>query len=97
VGDHDRQGPHFGATARQCAFMLPEAAGAPLDHLAATASCRREADSSLWRMYAVAIDEMQPPPSARLRPERRVDATIGAIRASMDGVMVRESERMAGA
>jgi biopolymer transport protein ExbB len=73
-----------------------EAAGAPLDRLAVNNTVPQDvrADSSLWRLYEVAIDEM------RRRHDRGYDlnsvsvATIGAIRAAMDGVMVRETERM---
>ncbi|MDC8757973.1 DUF2341 domain-containing protein [Janthinobacterium fluminis] len=89
----------YGAIARaNGAFMLAfrEAAGAPLDQLARSnkVAAGVRADSSLWRLYDVAIDEM------RRRHERGYDlnavsnATINAIRAAMDGVMVRESERM---
>ncbi len=53
-----------------------------------------KAESSLWRLYEVGVGEM------RRRHSRGYDlnavsaATIGAIRAAMDGVMVRENESM---
>lgn len=93
------KGRSYGAIARANAQFMQsfhEAAGAPLDHLARNGklSASVKTDSSLWRLYDVAIDEM------RRRHDRGYDlnavsnATIGAIRAAMDGVMVRESERM---
>ena len=93
------KGRSYGAIARANAQFMQsfhEAAGAPLDHLARNGklSAAVKTDSSLWRLYDVAIDEM------RRRHDRGYDlnavsnATIGAIRAAMDGVMVRESERM---
>jgi biopolymer transport protein ExbB len=94
------KGRSYGATSRANAAFIAhfrEAAGAPLDRLAVNDTVPQEvrADSSLWRLYEVAIDEM------RRRHDRGYDlsavslATIGAIRAAMDGVMVRETERMA--
>lgn len=93
------KGRSYGATSRANAAFIEhfrEAAGAPLDRLAVNNTVPQEvrADSSLWRLYEVAIDEM------RRRHDRGYDlnsvstATIGAIRAAMDGVMVRETERM---
>jgi len=93
------KGRHFGATSRaNQAFMVQfrEAAGAPLDQLARDGKVPGEVreDSSLWRLYSVAIEEL------RRRHDRGYDlnavsaSTIGAIRAAMDGVMVRETERM---
>ena len=93
------KGRSYGAIARANAQFMQsfhEAAGAPLDQLARSGklSASVKTDSSLWRLYDVAIDEM------RRRHDRGYDmnavsnATIGAIRAAMDGVMVRESERM---
>jgi len=93
------KGRSYGATSRANAAFIEhfrEAAGAPLDRLAVSNTVPQEvrADSSLWRLYEVAIDEM------RRRHDRGYDlsavssATIGAIRAAMDGVMVRETERM---
>lgn len=94
------KGRNFGATSRANATFIEhfrEAAGAPLDRLATNNTVPQEvrADSSLWRLYEVAIEEM------RRRHDRGYDlnavsaSTIGAIRAAMDGVMVRETERMA--
>lgn len=73
-----------------------ETAGAPLDQLAKSSKVPHlvKTDSSLWRLYEVAVEEM------RRRHDRGYDlnavsnATISAIRAAMDGVMVRENERM---
>ncbi|RIX76268.1 DUF2341 domain-containing protein [Acidovorax cavernicola] len=94
------KGRNFGATSRANATFIEhfrEAAGAPLDRLATNNTVPQDvrADSSLWRLYEVAIEEM------RRRHDRGYDlnavsaSTIGAIRAAMDGVMVRETERMA--
>lgn len=93
------KGRSYGATSRANAVFMEhfhEAAGAPLDRLAGSNSISQQvkADSSLWRLYEIAIGEM------RRRHDRGYDlssvstATIGAIRAAMDGVMVRENERM---
>ncbi|MFO7190266.1 MAG: MotA/TolQ/ExbB proton channel family protein, partial [Pseudomonadota bacterium] len=90
----------FGETARANRIFIArfrEAAGAPLDQLAREGSLPPDIrqGSSLWRLYSVAVEEMH------RRRERGYDlnavsaATIDAIRAAMDGVMVRENERMA--
>jgi biopolymer transport protein ExbB len=93
------KGRSYGAASRANAAFIRhfrEAAGAPLDRLAMSNSVSEtvKADSSLWRLYEVAIDEL------RRRHDRGYDlsavsaSTISAIRAAMDGVMVRENERM---
>ena len=93
------KGRSYGAISRANAkFMgfFRETAGAPLDMLAKDSRIPAEirTDSSLWRLYAVAVEEM------RRRQDRGYDlnavsnATISAIRAAMDGVMVRENESM---
>jgi len=93
------KGRSYGAASRANATFIRlfrETAGAPLDRLAMSNNVSPEvkADSSLWRLYEVAVDEM------RRRHDRGYDlsavsaSTIGAIRAAMDGVMVRENERM---
>ena len=93
------KGRSYGAMSRaNGSFMafFRESAGAPLDSLANSNRVPEDVkqDSSLWRLYDVAVEEM------RRRQERGYDinavsdATIGAIRAAMDGVMVRENERM---
>ncbi|WP_333909003.1 DUF2341 domain-containing protein [Xenophilus arseniciresistens] len=93
------KGRSYGAMDRaNAAFMgfFRETAGAPLDSLARSDKVPAgvKADSPLWRLYEVAVEEM------RRRHARGYDmnsvstATIGAIRAAMDGVMVRENERM---
>src|SRR5450830_819983 len=94
------KGRFYGATSRANAIFMKlfhETAGAPLDQLGRSNRVPEEIkrDSSLWRLYDVAVDEM------RRRHDRGYDmtsvsaATIDAIRAAMDGVMVRENERMA--
>lgn len=52
-------------------------------------------DGSLWRIYQVAIDEMQQRHQRDGNSGYLSAATIAAIRASMDAVMVREQEAMA--
>jgi len=52
-------------------------------------------DGSLWRIYQVAIDEMQQRHQRDGNAGYLSAATIAAIRASMDAVMVREQEAMA--
>lgn len=52
-------------------------------------------DGSLWRIYQVAIDEMQQRHQRDGNSGYLSGATIAAIRASMDAVMVREQEAMA--
>jgi biopolymer transport protein ExbB len=94
------KGRNYAAISRANAVFMDhfrETAGAPLDQLASSSKLPQDvkADSSLWRLYKVAVDEM------RRRHDRGYDlnavsnATISAIRAAMDGVMVRENERMA--
>ncbi|GAA4322166.1 DUF2341 domain-containing protein [Pigmentiphaga soli] len=93
------KGRSYGAIARANADFMAhfrKAAGAPLDELASGNRVPQDIrqDSTLWRLYEVAIAEM------RRRQERGYDlnavsnATISAIRAAMDGVAVRESENM---
>jgi biopolymer transport protein ExbB len=94
------KGRSYGSISRANAVFMNyfrETAGAPLDQLSrgnrVPPSIQKE--SSLWRLYQVAIDEI------RRRHDRGYDmnavsnATISAIRAAMDGVMVRETEGMA--
>ncbi|WP_317204044.1 DUF2341 domain-containing protein [Janthinobacterium sp.] len=79
------------------AVAFRESSGAALDQLAASRAVAPavQADSPLWRLYRVGIDELG------RRHERGYDmnavsnATISAIRSAMDGVMVRENEAMA--
>jgi len=52
-------------------------------------------DGSLWRIYQVAIDEMQQRHQRDGNSGYLSAATIAAIRAQMDAVMVREQEAMA--
>jgi len=94
------KGRFYAATSRANAIFMNlfhETAGASLDQLSRSNKVPEQIkqDSSLWRLYDVAVDEM------RRRHDRGYDmtsvsaATIDAIRAAMDGVMVRENERMA--
>ncbi|WP_050468248.1 DUF2341 domain-containing protein [Herbaspirillum chlorophenolicum] len=94
------KGRFYAATSQANAIFMKlfhETAGAPLDQLGRSNRVPEQIkqDSSLWRLYDVAVDEM------RRRHDRGYDmtavsaATIDAIRAAMDGVMVRENERMA--
>lgn len=80
------------------AFMdyFRETAGAPLDRLAESGRVPEDvrAQSSLWRLYEVAVDEMHRRHQLGYDMNAVSDATISAIRASMDGTMVREVERM---
>lgn len=71
-------------------------AGAPLDVLASHSLITEEVKSlsSLWRLYEVAIDEMRRRHARGYDLNSVSDATIGAIRSAMDGVMVRENETM---
>ncbi|MBB1635386.1 DUF2341 domain-containing protein [Cupriavidus sp. UME77] len=94
------KGRSYGATSRaNAAFMVHfrEAAGAPLDQLAKSNRVPEavKADSSLWRLYEMAVEELQRRHQMGYDINAVSDATISAIRAAMDGVMVRESERMA--
>lgn len=89
----------YSANARaNAAFMsyFRETAGAPLDRLAVSGSVPESvcAQSSLWRLYEVAVDEMRRRHVLGYDMSAVSDATISAIRAAMDGVMVREAERM---
>ncbi|NIF86075.1 DUF2341 domain-containing protein [Comamonas sp. Tr-654] len=93
------KGRSFGAMSRANDRFLAffrEGAGAPLDSLVKSnkvpESVRR--DSSLWRLYAAAIDELGQR-QTRGHDMNAVSApTINAIRASMDSVMVRELKTM---
>lgn len=94
------KGRSYGANARANeSFMAQfrEASGVSLDHLAKTGRVTADVQqhSSLWRLYEVAVDELHRRHQMGYDVNAVSDATIGAIRASMDGVMVRESERMA--
>lgn len=94
------KGRSFGAMERANAdFMghFRETAGRPLDSLATTDVVPQsvKTDSPLWRLYAVAIEELQHRHARGYDVNAVSASTIGAIRAAMDGVMVRESEKMA--
>ncbi|WP_416057403.1 DUF2341 domain-containing protein [Stenotrophomonas maltophilia] len=93
---------HFGRTSRANAVFTAsfgKLAGVPLRTLsdmdrqgkAPTAMH----NGSLWRIYQVAIDEMQQRHQRDGNSGYLSAATIAAIRASMDAVMVREQEGMA--
>ncbi|WMJ69390.1 MotA/TolQ/ExbB proton channel family protein [Stenotrophomonas sp. 24(2023)] len=95
------KGRHFGRTSKANAVFTEtfgQLAGVPLRTLAdmdrqgkAPAAMR---DGSLWRIYQVAIDEMQQRHQRDGSSGYLGAATIAAIRASMDAVMVREQEAM---
>ncbi|HZX78186.1 DUF2341 domain-containing protein [Lysobacter sp.] len=95
------KGRYFGRVARANAAFTEQfhkVSGQPLSTLADLDQQRLiptdiKESSTLWRLYQVAVDEM------RQRHTRDGHgylsaATIGAIRASMDGAAVRENERM---
>ncbi|MWL90171.1 DUF2341 domain-containing protein [Cupriavidus sp. SW-Y-13] len=93
------KGRSYGANSRaNVAFMgqFREASGVSLDHLAKTGRVTGEVKehSSLWRLYEVAVDELHRRHQLGYDLNAVGDATISAIRASMDGVMVRENERL---
>lgn len=96
------KGRHFGRTSKANAVFTEsfgKLSGVPLRTLsdmdrqgkAPTAMH----DGSLWRIYQVAIDEMQQRHQRDGNSGYLSGATIAAIRASMDAVMVREQEAMA--
>ncbi|MBA0386990.1 MotA/TolQ/ExbB proton channel family protein [Stenotrophomonas maltophilia] len=96
------KGRHFGRTSKANALFTEsfgKLSGVPLRTLsdmdrqgkAPTAMH----DGSLWRIYQVAIDEMQQRHQRDGNSGYLSGATIAAIRASMDAVMVREQEAMA--
>jgi len=94
------KGRSYGVTARANAVFMQHfraTAGAALDVLARNQQVPAEVreQSSLWRLYAVAVEEMQQRHQRGYDLNAVSDATISAIRAAMDGVMVRENERMA--
>ncbi|WP_370679455.1 DUF2341 domain-containing protein [Comamonas sp. GB3 AK4-5] len=93
------KGRSYGAISRANAVFMGffrETAGAPLDSLAKGSRVPEsvKSDSSLWRLYAVAIEEMGRRHARGYDLNAVSTATIGAIRAAMDGVMVRENESM---
>lgn len=73
-----------------------ETAGAPLNSLAKSDRVPREvqSESTLWRLYAVAISEMRRRHEAGYDLNAVSNATITAIRAAMEAVLVREIESM---
>lgn len=73
-----------------------QASGAPLDQIARTHRVPEDVreQSPLWRLYEVALDELHRRHELGYDTSAVSDATISAIRASMDGVMVREVETM---
>ncbi|MCA1325585.1 DUF2341 domain-containing protein [Herbaspirillum sp. alder98] len=94
------KGRSYGATSRANGVFMEhfrETAGASLDVLARNNKVPESvrAQSSLWRLYEVAIEEMRRRHDRGYDLNAVSDATISAIRAAMDGVMVRENERMA--
>ncbi|WP_050465840.1 DUF2341 domain-containing protein [Herbaspirillum autotrophicum] len=94
------KGRSYGSMSRANAIFMShfrETAGAPLDQLAKGSRVPDAVknDSSLWRLYQVAIEEMRRRHDRGYDMSAVSDATISAIRAAMDGVMVRENEGMA--
>jgi biopolymer transport protein ExbB len=94
------KGRSFGATARANGVFMEhfrDTAGGSLDVLARDNKLPQSVreQSSLWRLYEVAIEEMRRRHDRGYDLNAVSDATISAIRAAMDGVMVRENERMA--
>lgn len=94
------KGRNYGAMSRANALFMEHfraAAGAPLDHLATSSKVQAEVtqDSSLWRLYKVAIDELNRRKDRGYNMNAVSGATINSIRAAMDGASVRENERMA--
>ncbi len=95
------KGRYFGAVSRANAMFTTQfhkTAGAPLATLAQLDKQNKlpadiKQSSTLWRLYQVAIEEMQQR-HTRDGHGYLSAATIGAIRASMDGAAVRENERM---
>ena len=95
------KGRYFGAVSRANAAFAEQfhkTAGAPLATLSQLDEQNRipgdlKRSSTLWRLYQVAIEEMQQR-HTRDGHGYLSAATIGAIRASMDGAAVRENERM---
>lgn len=93
------KGRSYGAASRANAIFIKhfrEAAGAPLDRLGSANIVPEhvKTDSSLWRLYEVAVGEMRRRHANGYDLSAVSAATISAIRAAMDGVMVRENERM---
>lgn len=93
------KGRSYGANSRANAVFIQyfrEASGVSLDHLSKTGRVPAEvrANSSLWRLYEIAVEELHRRHKLGYDLNAVTDATISAIRASMDGVMVRENERM---
>ena len=89
----------YGAISRaNTAFMshFRDAAGAPLDSLAKFNRVPQDvqSDSSLWRLYEVAVGELRRRHARGYDVNAVSNATISAIRAAMDGVQIRENESM---
>ncbi|EON10611.1 DUF2341 domain-containing protein [Pandoraea sp. SD6-2] len=93
------KGRSYAAKARaNSAFMthFREASGAPLDQIARTNRVPESVQdqSPLWRLYEVALSELHRRHELGYDTSAVSEATISAIRASMDGAMVREVEDM---
>jgi len=76
--------------------LFSETAGAPLNSLSKNDRISHEvrSESSLWRLYAVAIGELRRRHESGYDLSSVSNATITAIRASMEAVLVREIESM---
>ena len=102
VGDHDRQEPPLRpyqqgqcGVHRELRQAVRRTAAHPVRHGPPGQAPTAMHDGSLWRIYQVAIDEMQQRHQRDGNSGYLSGATIAAIRASMDAVMVREQEAMA--
>ncbi|MFT4172322.1 MAG: DUF2341 domain-containing protein [Rhodocyclaceae bacterium] len=94
------KGRSFGTMARANGVFMQsfrKTAGDALDSLARgnEVAADTKQDSPLWRLYAVAIEELRRRHARGYDTNAVSDTTISAIRAAMDGAMVRESEKMA--
>jgi biopolymer transport protein ExbB len=93
------KGRSYGGISRANADFMElfrQNAGAPLDALAASKLLTAEvkAESSLWRLYKVAFDEMNRRKARGYNLNSVSSATMGAIRAAMEAAMVRENEKL---
>ena len=96
------KGRYFGAVEKANASFTDHyrsAAGQPITHLtdlAASGQVTRDVqdNSTLWRLYRIALNEVKGR-QAHTGTARLSDSAIGAIRATLDAEVTRQSERMA--
>ncbi len=96
------KGRYFGAVEKANASFTDHyrnAAGQPITRLGELASAGQvgqlvQEKSTLWRLYRIALNEVKGR-QAHTGNARLSDAAIGAIRATLDAEVTRESERMA--